>query len=335
MDEYLHEQSELGRFSGTALVEQGDRTILKRGYGETDRERGLSNTPQTEFQIASISKQFTAGAVLLLQQRGLLSVQDRICRWVPDCPDTWESITIHQLLTHTSGIGHWEDFPDLSLVEPNTVEYVIETFQRGPLKFPPGTGWSYSSPAYVLLAHIVEQVSSQPYVEFLRDHIFRPLGMDGTGAGNSAPHSERQSVGYEGTEPVRSFELDVVGMGAGDIWSTVEDLARWNRAVSAPGLLTEPSLRSMFAPHATTTDPLPDGSETQYGYGWSMGELAGHRVLFHTGGNAGFRSINIRFPDDDAIVVLLSNDATIDLERISMRIAGELLGVEMGSDRQA
>jgi hypothetical protein len=148
--------------------------------------------------------------------------------------------------------------------------------------------------------------------------------MESTAAGTRAPDPDRQAVGYEGGEHVPSFELDVVGMGAGDIWSTVEDLALWDAAVSAPGLLTEGSLHAMFAPHAVTGDSLPDGSEMRYGYGWELAELSGRRAIFHTGDNAGFRALNARFPDEDAIAILLSNAHTIDLQAITLRLVGEM-----------
>jgi CubicO group peptidase (beta-lactamase class C family) len=314
-------------FTGSALARHGEETLLNAACGLADRERAIPNRPDTEFQIASISKQFTAAAILLLQERGALSVQDPICRWLADCPVLWNPITIHHLLTHTSGIGHWPDFPELSLFEANTPERVIETFQHGALKFSPGADWSYSSPAYVLLAHIVERVSGERYADFLRQTIFQPLGMTSTGAGNRAPDPSRQAAGYEGTQPVRSFELDVVGMGAGDVWSTVGDMARWDRAVNAPGLLRAPTLQAMFSPYATTTQPLPDGSPTEYGYGWSLGELAGHRLTFHTGGNAGFQSVNARLGDGDTILIILSNDQSADLEGITMHLAEGLLGL--------
>jgi CubicO group peptidase (beta-lactamase class C family) len=313
-------------FSGSALVRHGAETLLDAAAGLADRERAIPNRPGTAFQIASISKQFTAAAVLLLQERGALSVQDRICRWLPDCPDPWRPVTIHHLLTHTSGIGHWGDFPDLSLFEPNTIDGVIDTFRRGACKFPPGTDWAYSSPAYVLLAHIVELAAGRRYADFLSENIFHPLEMTSTGAGSRAPDPSRQAAGYADTHPVRSFELAVVGMGAGDIWSTVGDMARWDRAVSAPGLLRAPTLRAMFSPYATTTQPLPDGSPTQYGYGWSLGELGGHRVRFHTGGNAGFQSVNARFDDGDTILIVLTNDERADLEGLTMQLAAGLLG---------
>lgn len=313
-------------FSGSALVSRGDQVFLEAACGPADREHSIPNRTDTEFQIASISKNFTAAAILLLQERGALSVQDGICRCLPDCPEHWMPISIHHLLTHTSGIGHWQDFPDLSLFEPNTREGVSKTFREAALKFPPGTDWSYSSPAYVLLAHIVERVSGQQYADFLRQNIFEPLGMASTGAGNRAPDPFRQAVGYEGGKPVPSFELDVVGMGAGDVWSTVGDMARWDRAVRAPGLFRPTTLEAMVTPYAVTNQPLPDGSQTQYGYGWSLGELAGHRLTFHTGGNLGFRSVNARFDDGDALLIVLSNDNESDLQGLTMQLAAGLLG---------
>jgi CubicO group peptidase (beta-lactamase class C family) len=316
-----------GGFAGSVLVRHGNETLLDAAGGLADRERAIPNRPDTEFQIASISKQFTAAAVLLLQERGALSVQDPICRRLPDCPDSWRPITIHHLLTHTSGIGHWQDFPELSLFEPTTPERVIETFRQGPLKFAPGAGWSYSSPAYVLLARIVEAVSGTQYAGFLHQNIFQPLGMTSTGAGNRAPDPSRQAAGYEGTQAARSFELDVVGLGAGDVWSTTGDMARWDRAVSAPGLFRAATLQAMFSPYAWTDQPLPDGSPTQYGYGWSLGELAGQRLTLHTGGNAGFQSVNARFGDGDTILIVLSNDQRSDLMGVSMQLAAGLLGL--------
>lgn len=142
--------------------------------------------------------------------------------------------------------------------------------------------------------------------------------------GNRAPDPVRQAVGYDGGERVTCFELGVVGMGEGDIWSTVEDLALWDAAVRTPGLLSERSLHAMFTAHVATANSLPDGSETRYGYGWELAEPAGRQLIFHTGDNAGFRAINVRFPDEDGIAVLLSNEYTTDLKTISMRLVDEM-----------
>lgn len=205
--------AERDRFSGAALVRQGSETLLSSGYGVADSATGRSNTPETAFQIASISKQFAAAAILLLQKRGMLTVRDAVSAWVPGCPAAWTPITLHHLLTHTSGLGHWRDFPELDLCAPTTQETLLRTFSCRPLTFPPGDGWSYSSLGYVLLAHVVERASGEPYADFLRHAIFDPLGMRHTGAGNRAPHPELHATGYAGEEAVPSFELDTVSIG--------------------------------------------------------------------------------------------------------------------------
>ncbi len=326
LDAYLAEQSRQGLLNGSVLVRQDGETLLDRGYGMADRMHRRPNTPETVFQIASISKQFAAAAILLLQERGALSTQDRIQTWVPGCPAEWETITVHHLLTHTAGIGHWEDFPALSLFEPNTWETLVRIFRDHPLKFPPGVGWAYSSPAYVLLAHIVEQVAGVPYARFLHDQIFHPLGMASTGAGNQAPRQGQQAQGYVDATPVPSFELDTVGIGAGDIWSTTRDMARWDAALAAPGVLSADSLQAMFAPHAAVPDDIAGRAGIHYGYGWFMGEVEGRRMRFHDGGNAGFRSINIQLQDHDAVVILLSNDVPSGLLEISLHLVAAVEG---------
>ncbi|MGH2515125.1 MAG: serine hydrolase domain-containing protein [Ktedonobacterales bacterium] len=327
LDAYFAEQSRRHRFSGSVFVGQVGRTLLDSGYGDADRGTGRPNTPSTTFQIASVSKQFTAAAILLLQERGALCVQDRIRAWVSGCPEEWEPITVHHLLTHTSGIGHWQDFPELNLCEPNTRENLLRAFQRAPLTFSPGAGWAYSSPGYVLLAHIVEQVSGEPYAAFLRRGIFEPLGMTRTGAGSSAPYPEQRAVGYAGKKPEPSFELDTVGIGAGDIWATTGDVARWDAALATPGrLLSAESLRAMFFPYAATTEGFFDIPNAQYGYGWFLCEVAGHPISLHMGDNAGFGCLNARFPDLDTIAILLSNDEDNDVWKLGRGLVDEVLG---------
>jgi CubicO group peptidase (beta-lactamase class C family) len=254
LEAHLDEQNQLGRFHGACLVRRGSDTLLDRSFGFAVYAQGQPNTRETAFQIASVSKQFAAAAILLLQEEDALWVRDRVHTWIPDCPAAWEPITLHHLLTHTSGIGTWDDLPELRMFEPMCWEHLLRTFQQHPLKFPPGQGWAYSSPAFVLLAHIVEHVSAQPYATFLQRRVFQPLGMAHTGAGNSAA---QQAQGYAGEEPAASFELDTVGKGAGDIWSTTGDMARWDAALATPGLLSADSLRAMFAPHAAVPRQLP------------------------------------------------------------------------------
>jgi CubicO group peptidase (beta-lactamase class C family) len=324
IDAYLSEQSQAGGFSGSVLASRGQELRLDQGCGFAERSERRPNTPDTAFQIASVSKQFTAASILILQERGLLSVHDRVSSWISDGPEGWEAITIHHLLTHTAGIGHWQDFPDVDLYEPTTRADLIRIFQQKPLKFHPGSAWFYSSPAYVLLAHIVEQVARKPYAHVLREEIFTPLGLASTGVGNLPPHPEQRAVGYSGGERTRSFDLDDVGIGAGDIWSTTRDLARWDAALRGAGFLSEASLAAMFTPYAAVPNSDEDLTDMRYGYGWFIARLRGRRIVFHPGDNAGFQSFNELFPDDDAILILLTNDDRTNLARIITHVTTSL-----------
>jgi CubicO group peptidase (beta-lactamase class C family) len=324
----LAKQSQQGRLSGSVFVRRADKTLLDAGYGLAEHGTARPNTPETTFQIASISKQFAAATILLLQERGALSVHDTLSRWLPECPAEWKPITLHHLLTHTSGIGHWQDLPALSLNQPISRTDLLRTFQQRPLKFPPGSGWAYSSPGYVLLAHIVEQVSGDSYARFVQRTIFHPLGMVSARAGNHAPQPERQAIGYAGKKPLPSFDLDTVSIGAGDVWSTSRDLARWDTALTTPGLLlSAESLRAMFSSHADVTDGFSELPGARYGYGWLIAEVGGRQAYFHPGDNAGFAALNIFLPASDAILILLSNDEDTDLWKLSRRMLRMALGV--------
>jgi CubicO group peptidase (beta-lactamase class C family) len=328
VDAYVAEHFDAADTGGAVLVRQGQSVLLNRGYGLRDRARQSPNTPETIFQIASVSKQFTAAVVLLLHERGLLSLEDRLCTWISHCPPAWEPITIHQLLSHTAGLGHWNDLaPDPELLYTTTARNdLMRVFQAAPLHFPPGEGWSYSSLGFVLLAHIIELSTGETHATTLRDTIFQPLGMHSSGAGSGAPYPERRATGYSDGKPAPSFELDTVGIGTGDIWSTTADLARWDAALATPGLLTKPSLREMFTPHAVTTSSRPELSTIHYGYGWFLSRLAGHRLYFHPGDNAGFQSFNLWLPDDAITIVVLANeDGRVDPGTVGLRIASALL----------
>jgi CubicO group peptidase (beta-lactamase class C family) len=275
----------LSDFTGAVLVRRAGESLLDRGRGA--------------FQIASVSKQFTAAAVVALHERGGLALDGRLGRWFPQCPDEWAPITVHQLLTNTSGIGHWSDYPEIDLYDAVPPDELVATFFARPLAFPPGAQWSYSSPGFVLLARIVEAISGVPYAAFLSRELFEPLGLTATSAG-----SRRDGVqGHSAGKPVPSFELDVVAMGAGDLWSTTHDLARWNEAIAPRSLLS--------TQHARVSPDLA------YGYGLFVGSLAGRRAVYHMGDNRGFRALNVWLPDDETSVVVLANDDTVDVTAIA------------------
>lgn len=282
------------------LVRHGDELIV-------------DDSTQTRYQLASVSKQFTAAAVLVLAERGTLGLDDTIGRWLDGCPDEWRGITLHHLLTHTSGLGHWHDYPMIDLGEWVEPDELLRTFHRVPLTCAPGHGWSYSSPAYVLLAHVVERAGGAPYRSFLTDRIFGPLGLTRTFAGAPGGRPDLAQGHDAAGEPLPTWELDVVGMGAGDVWSTAEDLLAWLDALQDGRLLGEPHRTLMLTERARTGGQDPHASG--YGYGVFVGEIDGRRWWHHDGMNAGFTAFAASVPDQGRRIVVLSNtdkrDATL------------------------
>jgi CubicO group peptidase (beta-lactamase class C family) len=273
------------------LVRQGDAVIA-------------DDATDVRYQLASVSKQFTAAAVLLLADDGILSLDDTIGHWIDGCPQEWRGITLHHLLTHTSGLGHWHDYPMIDLGEWVEPGELLETFHRVPLQYPPGKGWSYSSPAYVLLAHVVERATGTPYRIFLADRIFGPLGLTRTFAGAPNRHPDLAQGHDAAGKPLPTWELDVVGVGAGDVWSTARDLLAWLDALQDGRLLGEPHRTLMLTERARTgLGPKASG----YGYGTFVGEVNGQRWWWHDGQNAGFTAFAANIPEHGRRIVVLSN----------------------------
>lgn len=312
--------AEVADFRGVALAQRGAEDLVALAGGTTGGDPDVACGPGTRFQIASASKSFTAAAVLLLAGRGVLSVGDPVGRWVPDCPPTWDAITLHHLLSNSSGLAHWDGLPGLDISARTPADEVLATFRRADLISAPGTRFSYSSPGFVLLAHVVERASGQPYASFLAREVFGPAGMTATFAGDGTGQPDL-ATGHVSGEPATPFELDVVGMGAGDIWSTPGDLARWDRALAAGDVLDAATLAAMLTVHAPAEDDDGVIRTEGYGYGWFLGSaLGGHRIVYHPGDNEGFRSLNAWFPDDDVRVVVLTNEMDTDLEKIAYRL---------------
>jgi len=214
-----------GVLSGSVLVAHNGM-VFDKGYGVADKEQHVLNTPQTRFRLGSVSKQFTAMAVLILQERGRLHVQDAICLYIPACPSDWRPITIEHLLTHTSGIPDYTNFPDFAVTwtQAVTVEQLIARFKDMSLKFSPGSAFRYSSSGYVLLGYIIERVAHVSYATFLQKQIFEPLGMQNSGYDSRYPSLPQHATGYYGgyVKP-DAYDMSVV-YAAGALYSTVEDM---------------------------------------------------------------------------------------------------------------
>ena len=315
----------LADFPGALVALRGGTRVIESYSGLADHQTGEACGPGTRFQLASVSKQFTAAATMLLVEEGVLSVTDPIGRWIKPTPPSWNAITVHQLLTHTSGLGHWPEFPDVNLYGGVEPERGIAAFRSRELLFPPGSRWRYSSPGYVLLAHIIERASGEAYATFLTESVLQQAHFDDTFVGN-AHGRHRVAQGYSDGQPLDSFDLDVVGIGAGDVSSTGVELARWVRALGSGLVLSEASRRTMFTGHVAVGAERTSSfvSDLHYGYGLFVGRARGAPVIYHTGDNAGFKGISVWLPENDLALAILSNEESTDLEPVVSRILQKL-----------
>ena len=326
---YLDALDAKGQLTGSILVAQQGTILLSRGYGFADAEQHVANTPHTRFRIGSVSKQFTAMAILMLQDQGKVNVHDPLCKYIDACPVAWQPVTVQDLLIHTSGMPDFiafDDFPAL-IGQPATVQDLINRFKDMPLNFTPGTRWSYSNSGYVLLGAIIERLSGMTYARFLQKMIFTPLGMPDSGYDSNSPSLPEHATGYlsPGVKPVYLDMSEFYAAGA--LYSTVEDLFRWDQAIKGGKLVSAAALRDMFTPHI----PCPSGgcalpTDIGYGYGWFIANESGHRLDYHWGRIDGFHSSNGFYPDDGIEVIFLSNLETVDSFGIAHQLGTLLLG---------
>jgi CubicO group peptidase (beta-lactamase class C family) len=266
------------------------------------------HSPDTLFQIASVSKQIAATAVLLLAGRGKLDLHEPIDRWFPG---HWADITLHHLLSHTAGFGHWSHYGDPDDLAVMSTRDRIALFQRTPPRTLPGAEWHYSSIGYLITAEIVGRAADRPYPEFLAERIFAPLGLTAT----TATTPREPTVGHHDGKPVPPWKAEKMA-GTGDVWSTAKDLAHWTAALHH-GDLVPPA--TLIGPYA----PVPTAPDTEYGYGLFSGTLDGLPIIFHTGDNPGFKSISVWLPDHEASIVVLTNDTTTDVDRVLRQLVSE------------
>jgi CubicO group peptidase (beta-lactamase class C family) len=304
LDRYVSELTGFG-YSGSVLVAQHGEVVLNRGYGLADRAHGAPFTADTLFDIASISKPFTAAAVLRLEMQGKLKVEDRLSRFFPDAPADKAAITLHQLLSHTSGL------PETSGLEyePLTREAFLKRIFAARLLHPPGGRFVYSNAGYSLLAAVVEVASGRPFGEFLKSEIFLPAGMRHTGFLPDAADRERLAHGYTG-DGDWGTSLDHPHApdgpwwnlrGNGGILTTTGDLYRWHLALQGNAVLSAAEREKYQQPK------VPEGRAPfpQYAYGWSVSKSpSGRKELAHVGGNGVFLSDFRRYPDDGAVLAV-------------------------------
>ena len=305
-------------FHGSALVSKGGTVLLRKGYGMADRENGVPYDATTVFSIGSITKQFTASAILKLEMQGKLRVEDPIGKFFPSAPDDKRAITLHQLLTHTSGLD--SDFA--RDYDPVSRDAYVKLIFASKLRTKPGEAFSYSNAGYSVLGAVVEIASGTPYEQYLRENLFLPAGMKDTGYKLPGWPQAKIAVGYrDGKRWGRITEKPWADDGPywalranGGIHSTLDDMLRWNQALAGDAILSAAERAKMFRGYVSEGP----GADTSYGYGWSIGESAwGSRLIEHNGGNGTFYADFLRYPDDDLVVILSTNDSEVKGGRIS------------------
>jgi CubicO group peptidase (beta-lactamase class C family) len=298
-------------------------------------ELGVPIAPDMVFRVGSVTKEFTAACVLRLVEEGRLALDDPVGKYLPDFPTGGRKVTIVQLLTHTSGIRSYTDMPSWfrRMSEDWTPREIQAFFQDEPFDFEPGTRWHYDNSGYVLLGEILEKVTGKPYADLVAETIFRPLGMKDTRYGSDTPIVPNRVAGYQ-KSPNGIVNARFLSMtqpyAAGALVSTVDDLARWHRALDAGSVLKPESLRRMWTPVR-----LPDGADTRYGFGWMVWSYDGHAVVEHGGGINGFQTANLRLPDDRIYVAVLSNCGGCADPRSLALSAATLLAGKPWADRPA
>jgi len=322
---YLDDLVAREQFRGAVEVRRGDEVLLSQGYDRASPDR--RNGVDTRFRIASITKQFTGFAILLLRDDGKLAVTDSVCAHLPDCPSAWQPITIEHLLTHTAGLANYSTFDDVAAErffarigtrEPSP-DQLISAFVDAPLEFQPGSRWVYGNSAYVLLGRIVELRSGTSYAEFLRRRVFEPLGMADTGYQPGAPAGDRYARSYvDWTHPLSYEYTPAVFFASGGMYSTVTDLVRWQRFL----LTGSPAI----GPNADLLAPrVPANAVEEYGYGIHAHGSGDEQTFYHSGLLAGVATyLEIR-PSDQLSVVVLSNLDDVDAKGIGrelMSLAG-------------
>lgn len=301
MDRLAKFYADNNQFMGTVLVAQGDHILINKAYGFANLEWKTANTPDTKFRLGSVTKQFTAAAILILEERGKLSIDDPVKAHMPDAPAAWDKITIRHLLNHTSGIPNFTGFPDFGKTKSlaQTPVELVARFKDRPLEFEPGTRWNYTNSGYVLLGHLIERIGGVSYEKFVTDNIFTPLGMKDTGYDSNTTLIERRASGYTprgGRIQNADFVHMSITLGGGSLYSTTGDLLRWERGLFGGKLLKPETLTKM-------TTPALDN----YGMGVFVRSMNGRKQVAHPGGIEGFNAYTSHFPNERLTVIVLAN----------------------------
>jgi len=323
LDALIDAYAKLYKFNGSALVAKNGVILLNKGYGYRNATDKVANNEQTIFQLGSVTKQFTSAVILKLQEEKKLSVSDKLSKYFPGYPKG-DSITIEQLLTHTSGIYNYTNdgkFMANEVTKSANREMMMALFKDKPLDFSPGSSWSYSNSGYSLLGYIIEAVTKKPYEQAVRKYIFTPLKMTHSGFDFTHLKSNEKAIGYFKLNDKEKVEAPIVdssvSFSAGAIYSTIGDLYLWHKALQKNSILSREQQEKAYTP-----------VKNRYGYGWSIDSIEGKRRVSHGGGIHGFITTIARVPEDDICIVLLSNASNTTVGEISKSIFAILYGKE-------
>jgi len=303
-DAYVQSWARDGQFRGSVIVAKDGKPVFRKAYGLANEEWDIANTPETKFRLGSITKQFTAAAILQLAEKGKLKLDDPVKSHYPDAPAAWDKVTIHHLLNHTSGIKSYTGLPgfmEKRVREKMTPPEIVKLTQDMPLEFEPGEKFAYNNTGYVLLGAIIEKVSGLSYAAYLQENVFGPLGMSESGYDSDTAIIKRRATGYTGGKNSAFIDMSLPH-AAGSLFSTVDDLVKWSPAK----VISAESFAKMKTP-----------GKQKYGYGIIIDEVKGHAFHGHGGGINGFNTSLMRFPDDGLVVAVLCNQNSGAPDRIA------------------
>ena len=301
MDQVIRASADQDAFSGSVLVARNGEVLLDRGYGLANREWGVANAGDTRFRLASVSKQFTAAAVMILKERSLVDLDAPVKTWLPDAPAAWDGVTARRLLNHTAGLPDFTRLDDYEALktQATTVEALIARFRDRPLDFQPGERFAYSNSGYILLTAVIEKASGQTYADFVRENLFQPLGMSDSGYDDHAVVLPRRASGYTPTDDgvANADYVDMsVPQGAGGLYSTTRDLLKWEQGLFGGRVLQSSSLTELITPgrgdYALGLEVKTDGADT---------------IVSHSGGIEGFNTYLAHDLSKGMTVVVLGN----------------------------
>ena len=332
-DEIVQHYVSNENFMGSVLVARDKEILFNKGYGSANLEWNIPNSPTTKFRIGSITKQFTAASIFILEDMGKLRTDDPIKNYLPDIPSEWDEITIYNLLTNTSGIPNYSDFPEYMKEQLffHTPQNIVDLFRDKPLEFKPGSQFSYSSSGFILLGCLIEKVSGESYEEFIKKNIFLPLGMKDSGYDSNAAVIEQRASGYHpGPEGLINAEYAhmSVPFSAGALYSTSEDLLRWEQGLFGGKMLSDKSLSKMITPFIGT-------HVCGYACGLELfSDKKERKIIKHEGAIQGFHNILSYYPDDKITIVVLSNVFNTVPPRLEPKLAGIAYGEEADAPKK-